>query len=286
MVDVVLTIVILICTYVIISIASELLIGHTGLLTLWVGALVGVGAYTAGILSLNLHVPYVVAVLAAMAMTATIGVVISLPTLPLRHEYFLIGSLATQVVVGAALVNLTDLTGGAGGLSGLQRPAILNPMPAYAAWGVVLVGLVYYLARRIERSTMGLALRAVREDEVAAESVGITVPRAKLAVTLVSSAFMGLAGAHLAFFLTALDPTSFRLDMTIMAMTMVVIGGSGSLRGAVLGGVLITLLPHFIDLLPLSSQNFGLINNLIYGLLLVLFMLFRPRGIWPARTGH
>lgn len=286
MVDVLLTMLILTSTYVIISIATELLIGHTGLMTLWVGALVGVGAYAAGILSLRFGVPYPLALLAAMAITALIGVVISLPTLPLRHEYFLIGSLATQVVVGAVLVNLTDLTGGAGGMSGITRPAILNSMTAYAAWGLVLVVLVWYLARRIERSTMGLALRAVREDEVAAESVGVSVPRAKLAVTLVSSAFMALAGAHLAFFLTALDPSSFRLDMTIMAMTMVVVGGSGSLRGAVLGAVLITLLPHLIELLPIRSENFGLVNNLVYGALLVLFMLFRPRGIWPQRAEH
>jgi branched-chain amino acid transport system permease protein len=241
-----------------------------GLLAMANAAFMGLGAYTASLLTMNLGVPFPLAVLGGIALPTVVALLVGLPTLRLSGVYLAMATLGFGEVVRVFLLNADSLTGGALGLSGI---------PQLTQWWHVLLALVVVLAVlwRMRRSRIGRAFEAIKEDEIAASLMGIGVMAHKMLAFALGAAIAGLAGAlsaHLSFFI---GPNEFGFDRGVDILTMTVFGGIGGLTGPVLGATVITLLPELL-------RSFRDYRTMINGAILVLVVLFLPKGLWdPAR---
>ena len=241
-----------------------------GMLALANAAFMGIGAYTASILTLNYGAPVPVAIAAGMAAPALVAFIIGKPTLRLSGVYLAMATLAFGEVVRIAILNAESLTGGALGLNGI---------PQSTEWWHVALALVLTLVVlwRIRRSKVGRAFEAIKEDETAAGLMGIDVAGHKMLAFVLGGAIAGLAGtlnAHLTFFI---GPAEYGFNRAVDILTMAILGGIGSLTGPVLGGTILTLLPE-------TLRGLGAFRLVVNGFILVLIVLFLPKGIWdPAR---
>ncbi|WP_219219562.1 branched-chain amino acid ABC transporter permease [Variovorax boronicumulans] len=241
-----------------------------GMLALANAAFMGIGAYTASILTLNYGVPFPVAIAAGMAAPALVAFLIGKPTLRLSGVYLAMATLAFGEVVRITILNVESLTGGALGLNGIPQ----STQWWHVALALVLTILVLW---RIRRSKVGRAFEAIKEDETAAGLMGIDVAGHKMLAFVLGGAIAGLAGtlnAHLTFFI---GPAEYGFNRAVDILTMAILGGIGSLTGPVLGGTILTLLPE-------TLRGLGAFRLVVNGFILVLIVLFLPKGIWdPAR---
>lgn len=241
-----------------------------GMLVIANAAFMGIGAYTSALLTMNHDAPFPLALAAGMAAPAVMAFVIGKPTLRLSGVYLAMATLAFGEVVRIALLNAESLTGGALGLNGI---------PQSTQWWHVALALFFTLALlwRLRRSKVGRAFEAIKEDETAAGLMGIDVAAHKMLAFVLGAAIAGLAGtlnAHLTFFI---GPSEYGFDRAVDILTMAILGGIGGLTGPVVGAVILTLLPELLR----SFKDFRLVVN---GFILVLIVLFLPKGIWdPAR---
>jgi branched-chain amino acid transport system permease protein len=239
-----------------------------GLLSLANAAFMGIGAYTAALLTLNLGWPFP-AVLAAGALApAAVALAIGVPTLRLSGVYLAMATLAFGEVSRVIILNL-DITGGPGGLNGI--PLVTE------GWHIALIlAVVCYGLARLRRSRVGRAIEAIKEDEVAARLMGIDVDRHKLFVFTLGAAIAGIAGALNAHYTFFISPREYGFENAVDILTMTVLGGISSLIGPVLGSTILTLLPELLRFL----HDYRLTVN---GVILVLVVLFLPTGLWDAR---
>jgi branched-chain amino acid transport system permease protein len=241
-----------------------------GLLAMANAAFMGIGAYTAALLTMNAGVPFGVALAGGMAAPAVVAFIIGKPTLRLSGVYLAMATLAFGEVVRIFVLNTEDLTGGALGLNGI---------PQSTQWWHVLVavGLSLLLLWRLRVSKVGRAFEAIKLDETAAGLMGIAVNQYKMLAFVLGAALAGLAGAlnaHLTFFI---GPNEYGFDRGVEVLTMTILGGINGLMGPISGAVILTLLPELLR----GLKDFRLVVN---GLILVGIVLFLPRGLWdPAQ---
>jgi len=236
-----------------------------GMLVIANAAFMGLGAYSAALLTMNYDAPFALALAAGMAVPAVMAFVIGKPTLRLSGVYLAMATLAFGEVVRIALLNAESITGGALGLNGI---------PQSTQWWHVALALTLTLALlwRLRRSKVGRAFEAIKEDETAAGLMGIDVGAHKMLAFVLGAALAGLAGAlnaHLTFFI---GPSEYGFDRGVEILTMAILGGIGNLTGPVLGALILTLLPELLR----SFKDFRLVVN---GFILVLIVLFLPKGI-------
>jgi len=241
-----------------------------GMLAIANAAFMGIGAYASALLTMNYGLPFPLAMAAGMAAPALMAFVIGKPTLRLSGVYLAMATLAFGEVVRIALLNAESITGGALGLNGI---------PQSTQWWHVALALVLTLALlwRLRRSKVGRAFESIKEDETAAGLMGIDVGAHKMLAFVLGAAIAGLAGtlnAHLTFFI---GPSEYGFDRAVDILTMAILGGIGNLTGPVIGAVILTLLPEMLR----SFKDFRLVVN---GFILVLIVLFLPKGIWDP--GH
>jgi branched-chain amino acid transport system permease protein len=204
-------------------------------------------------------------------------------------EYLILLTLAIQFVLVGIYTSWTSVTGGSGGISGIPRPTALagtrypDP-PDLLPFVLVIFAVGLVLALWVGHSPYGRLLRAVREDHVAAISIGTNVTYCKVTVFLLAGVLAGLAGAGYAHYLAFVSPVSFSLDQSIFLIAVIVLGGAGNVLGTVLGAFILVGVPQLLLLLELDNQVAGLVQRFAYGLLLVLFMIYRPQGIVPEHV--
>lgn len=248
--------------------AGQVSLGHAGFF--------GIGAYTSALLALN-GVPVWIAMIMAMPIAAVFGFLIGYPVLRLRGHFFAIATLGFGEIIHIVLMNWMDLTRGPMGISGIPRPeAIFNldfsTKTHYYYFILLLVILIIYLSTRMKFSKAGRALLAIRTDEITASTMGVNVTYYKIFAFVWSAAVAGLAGAFYAHFVLFLSPETFKLSMSINILLMLLIGGIGSITGAVLGGLFITILSEYL-------RAFAEYQMLIYGVLIVIVVIFAPKGL-------
>jgi len=240
-----------------------------GMLAMANAAFMGIGAYTASILTMNYEMSFPVALLGGMAAPMLVAFVIGKPTLRLSGVYLAMATLGFGEVVRVVILNTESWTGGALGLNGI---------PQLTQWWHIALAVVLALAvlYRLRRSKVGRAFEAIKEDETAAGLMGIDVNNTKMLAFVLGALLAGLAGAlnaHLTFFI---GPNEYGFDRGVEILTMTILGGIGSLAGPVAGAVILTLLPETLR----AFSDFRLVIN---GVILVLIVLFLPKGIWdPA----
>jgi branched-chain amino acid transport system permease protein len=237
-----------------------------GLLSVANAAFMAIGAYSSALLTLHSVTSFFPALVLGSLLPAVVALVIGRPTLKLSGVYLAMATLAFGEVVRIAILNMEDLTGGALGLNGIPQ------LTSWSSVAVAVCGAVYVLLRAAQ-SRLGRIMAAIRQDEVATEVIGINVRGYKLFAFVSGAALAGLAGGLNAHFTFFISPNEYGFDRGVEILAMGVLGGTGSPWGAVLGGVLITLLPELL-------RGLGDYRPLINGIILILIMLYSPRGLW------
>jgi branched-chain amino acid transport system permease protein len=267
--------------YAILGLSLNLIVGHAGLFNLGHAAFYAVGAYTAAVLNTSFHIP-VLWLLPLCALSSGIfAAVIARPIIHLRGDYLCIVTIGVGEIVRIALLNnVFGVTGGVNGIVGIDRPSVLgmairNPHEFfYLIWGFAAITVFFF--HRLENSRFGRALNYLREDEVAAEGSGINVAHYKLASFVLGAAWAGMAGDIFAAKMTIISPESFSFWESVLMFTLVILGGSGSIAGVILGAFLIIGLPEVF-------REFADARLLVFGAAMVVMMIFRTEGILPPR---
>jgi branched-chain amino acid transport system permease protein len=273
--------------YMILCLGLNIVVGYAGLLDLGYSAFFAVGAYTTGILTSQFGVNFWLTIPCAVFFSMIAGIIIGGPTLRLRSDYLAIVTLGFGEIVRIAARNL-EITGGASGLIGIERPSLLgmelNQIVHYYYAFFVLAVIACMVSHRLEHSRLGRAWRYVREDEDAAEAMGIGRVAIKLYAYVLGAVFGGVAGCFFAAKMTAISPETFQFTQSVLILLGVVLGGMGKIPGVMLGAVLLVLLPEGFRYLDLVRPGLSQMRLLAFALVMLIIMLRRPQGIWPART--
>ncbi|MGW0807369.1 branched-chain amino acid ABC transporter permease [Nonomuraea sp. NPDC002799] len=275
-----------------VTVGVSLLMGYAGQVSLGQGAFYAIGAYTAALLTLN-GVPPVAGLVAAPVAAAVSALVIGTPLLRLRGHHLAFATLAMQLIL-LSLAGQLEITGGDIGLQAIPQFSLgafeaAGPAAyAYLTWGGV--ALVMLLTRNVIASRPGRALRALATSETAAASSGIPVGRYKLVVFALSAAFAGLAGGIYCFYTGYVAPGSFPVLISIQYIVMAVVGGLGTIWGAVVGAAAITLLVQGLNTLGawpgMPAYAPSVLSYAVYAIVLIVVVLFLPRGLLPAVAGR
>ncbi len=269
--------------YVAVSLSTNLLVGIVGIFSVSQAAVFGVGAYIVAACTMNDTLGFLPALIVAAACCVALNILVTLPALRVAGDYFVVTSFGIQLLATAVFTNWTAGTGGANGLPGIPPPAFLG-ISVEETWQFLLLtsALLFLLCLcfwLINRAPFGRLLRAIREDELAVAAAGKSVLRAKVAAAAVAGAFAGSAGGLYGTFISFIDPSPFDLDASVLMLTMVVLGGARTLAGSIVGPFVLLALPQILDLIDIPTTVAAAMRQLIYGLLLLAFMLFRPQGL-------
>jgi branched-chain amino acid transport system permease protein len=274
------------------AIGLNILIGYTGQISLGHGAFFGVGAYTAAILATRVGLGFYLAIPAAGIITALVGMIFGVPSGRLKGLYLTIATLAGQFIIEYVLIHWDSLTKGTMGIT-LPAPRIMQWEIAgdKAFFFLIFFSLVLttWFAVNIMRSKYGRAFIAIRDNDRAAEGMGIPIFRYKLLSFGISSFYAGFAGALWAYYMVSITTEPFNLGLSVEFIAMVIIGGLGNIPGAIFGATFITLLNELLRYLTGLLMNVGIVTSLglnmaplrefVFGLAIVFFILFEPRGI-------
>jgi branched-chain amino acid transport system permease protein len=271
--------------YALLALGLNLIVGLTGMLHLGYAALFAIGAYSYGLLNLRWGWSFWAGWLPAAMVAGFCGAALGAPVLRVRGDYLAIVTLGFGEIVRITLTNLDEWTGGPNGLLGIAHPRIWLPGQGVLDFGVVsapyyllacvATAIVAGLCVRVSRSRIGRAWIAIREDELAAGCAGVPVLRMKLLAQGLGGAVAGLAGALFAAKQGTITPDSFDFILSVMVLAMVVLGGLGSIRGAVMGALLLGSLPELL-------RGFEQYRMLVFGLSMVIIMRLRPEGLFGS----
>lgn len=265
--------------YIMLALGLNIAVGLAGQLVLGYAAFYAIGAYTYGILNHFYGWGFWSCLPAAGLLAALFGLGLGLPVLRLRGDYLAIVTLGFGEIVRLGLLNWTELTGGPRGISEIPRPAFfgmemdLNQSTAYVYYlSLAAVIITIVVIARLKNSRVGLALQAMREDEIASEAMGVNIARAKLSAFALSSCWAGFAGVLFAAKTTFINPSSFTFMESAMILSMVVLGGMGSITGVIIAAVILMMAPEYL-------RAFSEYRMLIFGSIMVVMMIFRPQGL-------
>ncbi|MGA9868753.1 MAG: high-affinity branched-chain amino acid ABC transporter permease LivM [Acetobacteraceae bacterium] len=265
--------------YVVLCLGLNIVVGYAGLLDLGYAAFFAVGAYTTGILTARVGVDFWLTIPIAVICALCAGVIVGGPTLRLRSDYLAIVTLGFGEIVRISARNLS-ITGGASGLVGINRPSLfgwkLEQINQFYYVFLILAVLACVVSFRVQDSRIGRAWRYVRFDEDAAEAMGINRVAVKLYAYMLGAVFASVAGCFYAAKMTAIAPETFSFAQSVLILLGVVLGGMGKIPGVILGAFVLTVFPEVF-------RGIGSLRLLVFAVVLLLIMLFRPHGIWPDR---
>lgn len=276
------------------AIGLNILTGNTGLISIGQGAFMMVGAYTAANLIMRLHASFWVTLPAAGAVTALVGVIVGVPSLRIKGLYLTIATLAAQFIIEWIINHVAWISGGTQATIQMPPPDVfgfvIDTQPRFYWFLLAFAVLATIAAKNLLRSRYGRAFIAVRDQDVAAELIGINIFRTKLISFAISSFYAGVAGALYSYYLGIANYEQFQLDVSIDYLAMIIIGGLGSVNGSILGAIFITLVPvvarRVLDsaggLLGSGFDVSGILPNLrliLFGALIIIFLLAEPEGL-------
>jgi len=270
----------------------QIIVGYTGQISLGQAAFMSVGAYTSFVLSAYGNIPFLVALPASGVMAGLVGIIIGLPSLRIKGFYLAMATLAAQFIIPWLIVNVRpDITGGTSTM--VVRPphlfgCTLDSQQEMYYVIMALVAITLYLTRNLVRTRVGRAFVAIRDNDLAAEVMGISILKYKLTAFFVSSFYAGIAGSLWAYWMRCVSVDHFTLMDSIWQLGMLVVGGMGSIPGAVMGTVFIRVLdilvkdigPFLGEMIPsLAGAATAAMAPTVFGLVMMLFLIFEPRGL-------
>ncbi|MBX2803469.1 MAG: branched-chain amino acid ABC transporter permease [Myxococcales bacterium] len=272
------------------AIGLNILVGYTGQISLGQGGFMAVGAYTAALLTVNLDMHWALSIVVAALVGAAVGVIFGVPSLRLKGLYLAIATLAAQEIILWVVTHADALTGG--------KEAIVVPDPQLLGWslrddfnfywlGAGCAALAALANLNLLRTHYGRAFVAIRDQDIAASAMGVDVFRTKLVAFALSSGIVAVAGALLAHYRGIVTWERFTIDISILYLSMIIIGGLGSVSGSFFGAVLLTLLPAMItevgyglsEAIPSIDATIPYVQQAVFGLTIMLFLIFEPRGL-------
>jgi len=273
---------ILFAIYSILAVSLNLVIGYTGLLSVAHAAFYGIGAYTTAILLTQTGFGFFTSVILGVVVTMFVSFLIGIVLSKFRDDYYALASLGFNVIVFSIFINWQDLTRGPLGIPGISKPELFgfdfSSNSSYLILSLVFAGIIYFISKFIVNSSFGRVLKAIREDEKAIQVFGYNTRYYKLAIFVFSAGMASVAGSLFASYITFVDPSSFYLMESVFILTIIILGGLANLRGAVLGALILILLPEALRFVGFPSDIAAQMRQVIYGLILILLMLYRPRG--------
>lgn len=265
--------------YAILALSLNVILGHAGLFHMGHAAFYAIGAYTAAIINTTYGVPVLWVMPLAGIMAGLFAMIVARPIIHLRGDYLLIVTIGIVEIVRIALINnVFDITGGANGIFGISRPSVFGFKISkpdhffYLIWG--FAALTIFLLMRLEHSRFGRALLYIKEDEVAAGGSGINVAHHKLVAFVIGAVWAGMCGTIYAAKMTIIAPESFSFAESVILFTIVILGGSGSIPGVILGAFLLVGLPELF-------RGLAEYRMLVFGAAMVMMMIFRNQGLLP-----
>jgi branched-chain amino acid transport system permease protein len=271
-----LRILIQIILYSILTMSLNLLVGFTGQFSLGHAGFYAIGAYTSALLMMKAGMPHLIGLMGAIIMASLVGTIVAVPSFRLGGDYLAVATLGFSEVIRLILLNWQSLTRGPLGLAGVPGPGFFGitsfSLSDYYYYVLVLAVVAYFSLARIIDSQVGRCLMAIRDDEVAAGAMGVNVRFYKTIAFVVSAAWAGACGSFFASFLNFLSPTSFTIQESVLIISMVILGGMGSLPGSVLGAAILVAVPEYFQVLYQARL-------LLAGAAILLMILFRPKGI-------
>ncbi|MFC4768099.1 branched-chain amino acid ABC transporter permease [Effusibacillus consociatus] len=259
---------ILICINIILGVSLNLINGFTGQFSIGHAGFMSIGAYLSAILTLDFDFPFVAAVIVGGLVAAAAGLIIGIPSLRLKGDYLAIATLGFGEIIRIVWLN-TDYVGGASGLSGI-------PKETSWTWVFIWTLITVVVINNFVKSTHGRACISVRENEIAAEAMGINTTKYKVMAFVIGAFFAGVAGALSAHMFYIINPNSFNFIKSFEILVIVVLGGLGSTSGSIVGAIVLTMLFTLL-------QDYPDLRMIIYSALLIIMMIFRPKGLMGTR---
>lgn len=280
---------VLFCINAILALTLNFIMGYAGIFSLAHAIFFGVGAYATAYIAMHASDSLLLCMAASAAISAVLSMALALPALRVRGEYFVAASLGLQVIGVTIFSEWKSITGGLGGMIGIPRPRLwgytFNDDTAFLILALVVLGIVVGITALLVRGSFGRSLMAIRDSESAAQTYGKHVNAVKTLSVAVAAGLAGVAGSLYAFYISFINVESFMLETSILLMAMVIIGGTGTLFGPIVGAALLMSLPAALTYLPfLPPTELGSIQQIIYGLAMVLLMMFRPGGLVGGRS--
>ena len=251
---------------------GELDLGHA--------AFFGIGAYISSLFVMNVFDSFWIGMILAGFISLIFGLLLGIPSLRIRGDYLAIVTLGFNEIIRYVLLNMQSVTNGPMGIKGIPSPTIfgyvLNTKQQmfYLIWVLVIITVV--VMNRMTNSRFGRSLVAIREDQIAATSLGINTGKYEIWAFAITAAFAGIAGSFFAHYMNFINPNNFTTNESILILCMITVGGRGSIIGSIIGVAILFLLPELLR--PIADYRM-----LIYGIMLVIMMIFKPRGFWPEK---
>lgn len=265
------TLFVMMCVYVISSMALNLLVGYGGQISVGNAAFLIIGGYTVAILSGNYGLPIWLLIPLAGIVTGVIGLVIGIPAVRLSGHFLAVATLGFGLSVPQIALNWDSVTNGYAGLQ-VARPSLLSSDIQFFYLIVIITMIIVWLLTNIVKSGLGRAFVAIRDSEVAAQANGINIAFYKTVMFVISAFFTGIAGGLYAYWIGFVSPDDFTVVTSLLLLAMIVVGGMASIPGAIIGAVLFSIIPHFTD-------SFVGITNIVIGVAVIVVIMFRPNGI-------
>ena len=274
---------ILFAIYAILGISLNLIVGYAGLVSVAQAAFYGIGAYITAILLATFGFNFFVALLIGITISVLASLVIGIILSRFSGDYFVLGSLGFNAIIFSIFLNWQSITKGPLGISGIPRPTFLSisffSNTSFLVLSLIFLVLAYYISRFVVSSSFGRVLKAIREDEKAIQIFGYNTKYYKLIIFIIGSGLAAIAGALFASYISYIDPTTFNITESIFILSIIILGGLANLRGSVLGALFLILLPEILRFVGFPIDIAAQMRQLVYGLLLILLMIYRPQGL-------
>ena len=263
--------------YSIVVMGLGILLGWAGQMSLAQAAFLGIGAYTSAYFTTHVGLNFWQALPLSILMSALVGVGVGYPCLRLSGHYLALATIGFGIITQLVLINWKAVTNGSDGITGIPAPPPIGSISfeSYGAYFYIVLGFVVlcaYIASRIKTTRVGRAMEAIRENELAASAMGINTTRYKILAFVLAGSYAGLAGSLLAHSIKFISPDSYSFDQSVVFLVMLILGGSSSIGGAILGAALLTLLPEVLR--PLKNSYI-----MVYGAAVVAMIIFMPQGL-------
>ncbi len=269
--------------YAILTVSLNMAVGFTGLLNLGHVAFFGIGAYTSTLLTMN-GVPYIVSLIVAGLVSSVFGVILMYAVRKLKGDYLALATLGFSFVVYSVMLNWSSLTRGPLGIPGIPKPELfgwtINTTSEYLVFTLIVATVSIYIINRITTSRYGKLLEAVRDDEVGLSVYGKPIFSLKVRSLAISAFFAGIAGSLFAHHITFIDPSSFYINDLVLLLTIVLVGGLANNKGVIIATVIIMLIPEALRFVDMPSSILGPARQMIYAIVLIGILLFKPRGLF------
>lgn len=271
--------------YIVLTVSLNLILGFGGMASMAHAAFFCIGGYVSTLVTMKLGLGFLSGLAVATLSTGVLGGLLAAPFIRVREEYLLLFTLAFQMAVYHLMLSLHGITGGDSGIFGVPNLEVFgvsagSPQGAIP-FMLIFVALVYYVCLKLTRSPFGRVLKGIREDESTVKSLGKNVIRFKVLIFMVGTGIAAAAGSVFAHYTRFINPTIGSLDESILIIAMVVLGGTANLWGSAVGALILIVIPEILNFLPGTTNLVVPLRGLIYGVLLILFVRFRPEGIVP-----